>query len=419
MTPQILEFNLIISLLYSVSIYVVMWFISKYLLILEPLNKNLTPSGNRYGSIDGLRGILAIGVFIHHSFTAYGYFTTGVWQYSSNPLLNQFGQSSVALFFMITGFLFTNKALGKNIEWKKFFTSRARRLFPLYFIVVNIVFLIAFVKTSWSLNESILNISTEYLRWITFVVFGRPDINGLKDSALIIAGVNWSLKFEVLFYILVVPTIYFASRYLSDVFLLIGGTITSIIAFISIKYLKLDVNLSIFHFQCGILIALLFRMSRVREIFRNKYFHYVSFVSVIVLVFTHSWTLSLILLAVIFSSVIGGGSLRGLLNTRPAIWLGDISYGVYLVHGLLLYCVLSILNKTLDLNELDLFFYWFVVFCTGSLTVILASLSYAYLEKPIMSLGKNRRKDLPNELGVDPNSTGTVYGGKPVSSVKR
>ncbi len=419
MTPQILEFNLIISLLYSVSIYVVMWFISKYLLILEPLNKNLTPSGNRYGSIDGLRGILAIGVFIHHSFTAYGYFTTGVWQYSSNPLLNQFGQSSVALFFMITGFLFTNKALGKNIEWKKFFTSRARRLFPLYFIVVNIVFLIAFGKTSWSLNESILNISTEYLRWITFVVFGRPDINGLKDSALIIAGVNWSLKFEVLFYILVVPTIYFASRYLSDVFLLIGGTITSIIAFISIKYLKLDVNLSIFHFQCGILIALLFRMSRVREIFRNKYFHYVSFVSVIVLVFTHSWTLSLILLAVIFSSVIGGGSLRGLLNTRPAIWLGDISYGVYLVHGLLLYCVLSILNKTLDLNELDLFFYWFVVFCTGSLTVILASLSYAYLEKPIMSLGKNRRKDLPNELGVDPNSTGTVYGGKPVSSVKR
>ena len=276
MTPQILEFNLIISLLYSVSIYVVMWFISKYLLILEPLNKNLTPSGNRYGSIDGLRGILAIGVFIHHSFTAYGYFTTGVWQYSSNPLLNQFGQSSVALFFMITGFLFTNKALGKNIEWKKFFTSRARRLFPLYFIVVNIVFLIAFVKTSWSLNESILNISTEYLRWITFVVFGRPDINGLKDSALIIAGVNWSLKFEVLFYILVVPTIYFASRYLSDVFLLIGGTITSIIAFISIKYLKLDVNLSIFHFQCGILIALLFRMSRVREIFRNKYFHYVN-----------------------------------------------------------------------------------------------------------------------------------------------
>ena len=419
MTPQILEFNLIISLLYSVSIYVVMWFISKYLLILEPLNKNLTPSGNRYGSIDGLRGILAIGVFIHHSFTAYGYFTTGVWQYSSNPLLNQFGQSSVALFFMITGFLFTNKALGKNIEWKKFFTSRARRLFPLYFIVVNIVFLIAFGKTSWSLNESILNISTEYLRWITFVVFGRPDINGLKDSALIIAGVNWSLKFEVLFYILVVPTIYFASRYLSDVFLLIGGTITSIIAFISIKYLKLDVNLSIFHFQCGILIALLFRMSRVREIFRNKYFHYVSFVSVIVLVFTHSWTLSLILLAVIFSSVIGGGSLRGLLNTRPAIWLGDISYGVYLVHGLLLYCVLSILNKTLDLNELDLFFYWFVVFCTGSLTVILASLSYAYLEKPIMSLGKNRRKDLPNELGVDPNSTGTMYGGKPVSSVKR
>lgn len=419
MTPQILEFNLIISLLYSVSIYVVMWFISKYLLILEPLNKNLTPSGNRYGSIDGLRGILAIGVFIHHSFTAYGYFTTGVWQYSSNPLLNQFGQSSVALFFMITGFLFTNKALGKNIEWKKFFTSRARRLFPLYFIVVNIVFLIAFGKTSWSLNESILNISTEYLRWITFVVFGRPDINGLKDSALIIAGVNWSLKFEVLFYILVVPTIYFASRYLSDVFLLIGGTITSIIAFISIKYLKLDVNLSIFHFQCGILIALLFRMSRVREIFRNKYFHYVSFISVIVLVFTHSWTLSLILLAVIFSSVIGGGSLRGLLNTRPAIWLGDISYGVYLVHGLLLYCVLSILNKTLDLNELDLFFYWFVVFCTGSLTVILASLSYAYLEKPIMSLGKNRRKDLPNELGVDPNSTGTVYGGKPVSSVKR
>src|SRR5476649_2958569 len=66
----------------------------------------LLPPIQRTGSLDGLRGILALAVMIHHSFTAYGYFMRGQWIWSSSSIFNQLGQSSVAMFFMITGFLF-------------------------------------------------------------------------------------------------------------------------------------------------------------------------------------------------------------------------------------------------------------------------------------------------------------------------
>lgn len=69
------------------------------------------PSLGRYASIDGLRGYLAFFVFLHHSCIWYFFLRTGQWQAPPSNLYNHFGQSSVALFFMITGFLFFSKLI--------------------------------------------------------------------------------------------------------------------------------------------------------------------------------------------------------------------------------------------------------------------------------------------------------------------
>ncbi len=85
------------------------------------------PKG-RLTSIDGLRGFLAASVFIHHSLIWRGYVLTGVWQAPDSNFYNQLGQSSVGLFFMITGFLFTRRLLEGNVDWLRLYAGRFARL---------------------------------------------------------------------------------------------------------------------------------------------------------------------------------------------------------------------------------------------------------------------------------------------------
>src|SRR5579862_6911783 len=75
---------------------------------------------DRFLAIDGLRGYLALSVFLHHSCVWYFYLRTGKWELPPSRLYVQLGQSSVALFFMITGFLFYSKLLqarNREFDW--------------------------------------------------------------------------------------------------------------------------------------------------------------------------------------------------------------------------------------------------------------------------------------------------------------
>src|SRR4051794_29707847 len=72
------------------------------------------PSAGRYVSIDGLRGYLALAVLLHHACTWYFYARTGKWAPPPSNLYTHFGHSGVALFFMITGFLFFTKLLNSR-----------------------------------------------------------------------------------------------------------------------------------------------------------------------------------------------------------------------------------------------------------------------------------------------------------------
>jgi peptidoglycan/LPS O-acetylase OafA/YrhL len=413
MTPLIIEQSIWFSLLYGASIYLIMWLCSRVLLQRERFKGSLTPQRTRYGAIDGLRGLLAVVVLVHHSSAIYGYFTAGVWQYGENNLLNQFGKASVAMFFMLTAFLFTNKALGDHMDWKSFYLARGKRLFPLYFLVINVVFLAIFIKSDFSLKESLLKVTNEYFEWMTFVVFARPDINGMKDSAVLIACVNWSLKFEVLFCLMAVPLLYIASRFLSLKWLIISGIATAVIEVIMKVALHIELNTCIFNYTCGILIALLFRVPLVRGIFCHRYYHGFALLALIALGLTQSGPLTIGLLFFIFSAVVGGASLWGMLTTRPAIWLGDISYGIFLLHGLILYALLSVLTLNFEhegLNDIDILMYWPLVLGVALTAVALASVSYTYLEKPIMG-----RK--PQETRTGPEPERENLGGSPVKSV--
>ena len=392
MLPSLLETNSILATAYAVIIYSMMLTAAFFLLKFQSISKGVTPFQNRYGSLDGFRGVLAVGVFVHHSFAAYGYFTHGRWEWSKSAILNHLGQTTVALFFMITGFLFALKSMSLNIDWKAFFVSRIARLFPLYATVVCVLFFTVFLLSHGVLREPGWKILKELIQWLTFVVFGRPNINALADTYTLIAGVNWSLKYEVMFYVLCVPMLHFLSRIFSSRTMLFM-TVTLLSGLLSIRYFRGEEPGEILyatHFLCGIVIAYAYKEPRFLKLIQSRPFRIAAGASLLILFFLENayGCASILITIAIFSAVVGGLSIWGLLNTRAALWLGDISYGIYLIHGLTLWLIYFALKSYGNLPGVGLLEYGALMVCVGVVVVALASLSYLKIEKPIMALAK-------------------------------
>jgi peptidoglycan/LPS O-acetylase OafA/YrhL len=397
MRPSELEYFPWLAATYALSIYAFLLVLARLQLRFSLFSGSLTKSSGRYGAVDGLRGLLATGVFVHHSFTAYGYFATGSWQWSTNALLNQLGQTTVALFFMITGFLFTLKASKPRINWSSLYRSRVARLLPLYGIVVLAVFGLVLLLSGGELKESPGRLATEFFQWLTFVCFGRPDINAFPMTWTIVAGVNWSLAYEAIFYVSCIPLIHLVAKFLSNRSLLIFYTVL-LLALLAHRSLNStggpSPSLYAAHFLCGIVTAYAYNMPAIKSAIGTRTFKAIAIVAFCALLFAtfsySSW--AVLSTMIIFASFVGGASLFGLLNTRAAIWLGDISYGIYLLHGMLLWISLSMLITPAALTQFDLAAYWLFAFAIAACVLLLASLSYARLERPVMLWAASRER---------------------------
>ena len=383
-----LEVTPLLTLLYAMSIYGAMLLLGWALLKFDWVRSALTTAPSRYGCLDGLRGVLALGVLTCHSFTAYVYFSQGHWGWSASPILNQLGQTGVALFFMITGFLFTLKASAAKVNWSALYLSRILRLGPLYWLVLLVVFAVVLLLSKGVVKETPWLLLKAFALWASFVVFGQPDINAYPLSWTLVAGVNWSLKYEVLFYVFAVPVLHVLYR--------IGSVRTSLVVTLVLFVLLLwrrytqqagpTPSLFVAHFLGGIVVANVYQVAALRPLLGALPTKLLALAGAVSLAFMpHSFSVWAVLCAtVIFAAVVGGVSLFGLLKTKAAIWLGDISYGVYLLHGLTLWLTLSALKSWVNLASLGLMLYWPIVIAVAAAVVLLASLSYAKLERPLM-----------------------------------
>jgi peptidoglycan/LPS O-acetylase OafA/YrhL len=156
-------------------------------------NFGYPPDQGRFASIDGLRGYLAFFVFLHHSCIWYFYLRTGKWEAPPSNLYTNFGQISVALFFMITGFLFFSKLIEgrtKNIDWGMLFISRLLRLGPLYLLLMLMFFLLVVYMSNGVLVDSVPKLIKGIIKWIGFRILGGPELNGVKDISTTVVGIT-------------------------------------------------------------------------------------------------------------------------------------------------------------------------------------------------------------------------------------
>ena len=144
----------------------------------------------RVNEIDLLRFLAAlVVVFFHYAFRGYAAGSLSPMPYPLLAPLAKYGYLGVQLFFLISGFVILMTAAGGSL--RRFFVSRAVRLYPAFWACCTVTFLLMTASGPQVRGVSPL----QYLANMTMLsgFFGVPSVD----------GVYWSLFVELHFYALV------------------------------------------------------------------------------------------------------------------------------------------------------------------------------------------------------------------------
>ena len=344
----------------------------------------------RYGTLDGLRGFLATAVFFHHFFITWHWKGSGDWARPDQIYIYNYGHVGVALFFMITGFLFISRVVRNqgHQQWLSLYESRIFRIYPLYLFVVVALSFCVFYQSHYRLQVSAPQLTWEYLKWI---FFDGGDINHYAQTDLVIAGVDWTLKYEWAFYLLLpLFALTLAKLNRTGAWLLIGLSL----------FLYFD---PLTRFPFGELIDtryfLLFAMGGMalyasnhlpvsHEWVRSKKISALTLLLLAVILFYPN-TLDVLHIAMIsafFTLVALGNDLFGLLSLRSSALLGEISYSIYLVHGLILYTLFTLIHP-LPVEHMSLSRFLLLLPLVSVMVVLISTATFLLIERPTMKLG--------------------------------
>lgn len=352
------------------------WLMSQYNVISSPVENS-----HRYASIDGLRGYLAFFVFIHHSCVWYFYLQTGQWQTPPSSVYAYFGYGCVMLFFMVTGFLFFSKLIegrGKGIDWCRLYTSRLLRIVPLYLFVVLLVFLIAAYLSWGELNVTLPELIRAGLGWLRFWQPKMHDLNDIKDTSIIIASVFWTLPFEWGFYF-TLP--FFA--------IMIGIKARPpikylILSLLGIHILMKDIS-QLIPFAGGVAAAYMVRNAGFRKFAIGKS------ASVLIIALLVSAVVyfpdpreagAQFLLFAVFSLIASGNALFGVLTNKVSRLLGEVSFSIYMLHGVVLFATFNFLIGLPVSRSFSPSLYWLIIFGLSPVLVVLSFTTYKTIEHP-------------------------------------
>ena len=367
------------------------------------------PQGHRtrrLSQIDGLRGFLALAVFFHHAPIYHSFEMTGGWWLPRIRFFQTLGPLGVSLFFMITGFLFYGKLLdeGARPDWMRLYVGRLARIGPLYLVGLAIM-LATIAAASPHLHVPPAGLAREIGTWLLLGYGRQVDINRYRDTWTLDAGVTWTLHYEWLFYAALVPLALvarLAGRWTP------GLTFAGLAACLGWAAVTppselpptLPVLLSMFLVGMSCAVAerrkgpFVERWKRpVAERRKGPFAVQGPIGSLLVLVLlgaTFAWPgvysfATTVLLGAAFALVVRGNTLSGLLTSRAAIRLGDISFGIYLLQAPALGTVFALAPVALKRSAPG---FWVCVFAAAVLLVVMAALAHRLVERPGIAAGR-------------------------------
>lgn len=338
--------------------FAVLWLINRWF--------KIVPVAGHAPEIDGLRGLLAFGVFVHHASIWYFFLQTGKWVVPESRLYTHLGQTTVSLFFMITGFLFFGKlrqSRGSPIDWLRLYVSRCLRILPLYVLVMLLgAVLIALIR---------------YSGWVS--PLGEPW-NEKSLTGLFTAGVTWTLSYEWKFY------------YALPLFALLFGRVplkwllfSAGMLLVSGMAKALDVHA--LTFLGGAAAVGLGRWVWWQRLARSAWGSVLCLLGLAAAVmwFDTAYAVApLLLLTLSFCLMANGAGLWGVLTAALSRAFGEITYSIYLLHGPLLFVFFKFVLGFEAAAQLPPMTYWLTMAALVPVLLLLSVLSFRWIEQPSM-----------------------------------
>ncbi len=351
---------------------------------------------SRFAAIDALRGIAALLVVWQHvaesfvqipSIAQNGTFLADI----SKQI--DFGRIGIICFFLISGYVIPSSLTGNNRlkAIKKFSIRRFFRLYPAYWVsLALIIVLYQFIHVPVE-NSTILANTTMLQSF-----FGKNHMIGLY----------WTLQVELLFYTLCVLLFY--GNKLNDAFFVFMLLVVLFVFFVIEQYLVNYTTLihwsKEFQFLpyllCVMLLGSLYRKVEQQGCLKSlKKYSYIGTFLCLGLPF-------FLLISSLLGFHLATNAFRfGIAHTlaflvffigirylkhapKSLLWLGMISYSLYLFHPFVLYGTKFLIENSsfLILKSQHLFVYLLIV---GLLSIVLAALVYYVVEKPMIRFSKS------------------------------
>ncbi len=352
----------------------------------------------RIVSLDGVRGIAAIVVVLHHGLLvipamAAPYFggvvsQPLVWAMTYTPLHAIWaGKEAVDVFFVLSGLVLALAVLrSRRFSWAAYYPSRLIRLYvPVIASVVFALVLAWLIPRGYSAGQS---------AWIS-IHEETMSASRASFDALLLGGTSnlnsplWSLRYEVIFSLLL-PVYAVLCVAMRRLWILAAGLLFGITA--AGLHFGIEAMIYLPIFALGVLMAVRIDMltslsERIQRAALGPLVWWLLFI-VAVLGITARWTAEPIVpksaagltnLVTIFAAALFvflgmyWPKARALLETRPARWLGTISFSLYLIHEPIMVSLAHVLPIQTP---------WAVLPIGLPLSLGIAAIFHRFIEKP-------------------------------------
>lgn len=337
--------------------------------------------------LTSLRFVFALMVFCSHlTFLQESTSTTSNWIY--NHIFYE-GYIGVSFFFVLSGFIlcyvYQEKFLNKTVTSKQFYLARLARIYPLHVVTLIIAIPLEF----WGNPVEWSRIATGFLQ-LGMVHSLVP----VEDVYFSYNGPSWSIATEAFFYVFFPAIIYFVKinnrKMQCILFLFMVIAVPIFMNIVPTAWQNPIFYISplgrIVDFIIGIALYQLIK-TRPLSFLKSKYSEFVVVGIFIVFFAGHFWIpfnyrysvyywLPICLIITVF--FYQRGSISKILSCKPALWLGNVSFGFYMIHQLV-YRYLVYGNATVKWVSNDLV----VCLIVFIVSLLLAGYSYRYLETPM------------------------------------
>lgn len=333
---------------------------------------------NRIPELDGLRGLAALSVVLFHYTTRYNEY----FGHSKALIFNfQYGHYGVLLFFMISGFVIF-MTLEKTKSASDFIISRFSRLYPAYWAAIGLTYAAVSIA-----DIPKLKISAKTAAFNLTMLQSFFDVSNVD-------GVYWTLQVELLFYVIML--LLFKMKALDRIKLIISFWLLLGLVFmffenlLGIKMSDTVSKLLILRYIPFFAIGMLFYdMRKTKTASVQNYFMILLCVMTVMIYGGFFEGFLALFFCMIFSLFVKGNAT--FIGNRVFVFLGTISYPLYLLHQKIGYCLIRKMYS-LSLNPN------LAVFVAVFVSIMLATGITYTIEKPALKLIRSYKKTGPKYL---------------------